>query len=444
MPGHSSNISFEAVPFGPVQATVMGLAFLCALVDGLDLQLIAYVAPVVARELELSDMAMGLVFSAGFIGLAIGSMFLASLGDRWGRKTVLVSSLILFGGCVLITPIAQNVVELAILRLATGLGLGGVMPNAIAISIEYAPRRYRAFMVTFTYMGFMVGAAAGGAFAAFLLRRFGWEFVFVSAGVVPLILAVVITFWMPESLEYLSLKDGVSRRTIRIMRRLKIEDMVVSAAPRKSEIVEKSRMKALFSEGRWKNTLFIWIAMFTNLLSLFSLLQWLPTILEREGMPLEEANLLVSFMWLIGILGALFFAYLSRRASPQRVMAVYLVLSVFFTAALGAAAGENVVLAWPLIIGIGLTGASAQIGFYSLLSELYPASIRVTGIGVAQGIGRVAAIGGPAIVGVVLTAGLSHTEIFLWLAAPLLISAAAVWNVKKAPSSASELNVYEG
>lgn len=438
MQGQSSQIGLDRVRFGALQATVLGLAFLCALLDGLDLQVIAYVAPVVARELELSDTAMGLVFSAGFLGLAIGSVLVASLGDRWGRKAVIVLSLGFFGVCVLITSSAKNVEELAVLRFLTGIGLGGIMPNAIAISVEYSPGRYRPLMVTVTYIGFLLGAALGGVLAVFLLRQFGWQSVFFVAGILPLGLAAVVLFAMPESLEYLAQKKGVSERMTRIMARLKITNIEMVNSNVINGVFEGRRASALFGQGRWKSTILLWVAMFTNLLSLFSLLQWLPSLLEREGMPLGEANSLVSLMWLTAIIGSLSFVYISRKIPLQRVLAIYLTLSVIFTAALGVAARAEIALAWPLTIGIGLTGAAAQIGFYSLLSELYPASIRVTGIGLAQGIGRIAAIGGPAIVGVLLTAGLPQIHIFLWLAAPLLISAVAVWNVKTPhPTAAS-------
>lgn len=430
MQRQSPQLALDSMRFGALPATVTGLAFLCALLDGLDLQVIAYVAPLVARELELSDTAMGLVFSAGFMGLAIGSMFVASLGDRWGRKTVIVLSLVFFGVCVLITSFAKNVQELAVLRLLTGIGLGGIMPNAIAISVEYSPGRYRSLMVTLTYIGFLLGGVLGGVLAVFLVRRFGWQGVFFIAGTLPLGLAAVVLLAMPESLEYLAQKKGGSKRMTRIMARLKITNMELVKPVVNGGVLEGGRVRALFGQERWKSTILLWVAMFTNLLSLFSLLQWLPSLLDREGMPLEEANSLVGLMWLIGIIGSLSFIYISRKIPLQRVLAIYLILSVIFTAALGVAARAEITMAWPLIIGIGLTGVAAQVGFYSLLSELYPASIRVTGIGWAQGVGRMAAIGGPAIVGVLLTAGLSQIHIFLWLAAPLLISAVAVWNVK--------------
>lgn len=155
-------------------------------------------------------------------------------------------------------------------------------------------------------------------------------------------------------------------------------------------------------------------------------------------MPLGDANLLVSFLWLAAIVGSFLFLYISRIMPLQRVLAIYLVLSVILTATLGMVIQDHIAFAGPLIIGIGVTACAAQIGFYPLLSETYPASIRVTGIGIAQGVGRMGAIAGPAIVGVLLTSGVAQLNIFVGLAVPLLISAAAVWNLRMLPLGRSE------
>jgi AAHS family 4-hydroxybenzoate transporter-like MFS transporter len=161
MQGQSQQGVLDGILFGTFHVRVISLTFLCALLDGLDLQIIAYVAPVIAKALSLSDMEIGLTFSMGFVGLAVGSIFIASLGDSWGRKTVIILSIVFFSSLILITPFARNFEQLAAVRFLTGVGLGGVLPNAMAISIEYAPRRYRSFMLILAYIGFVAGAAVG-------------------------------------------------------------------------------------------------------------------------------------------------------------------------------------------------------------------------------------------------------------------------------------------
>ena len=438
MQGQLQQGVLDGIPFGTFHVKVISLTFLCALLDGLDLQIIAYVAPVIAKALNLSDTEIGLIFSAGFVGIAVGSMFIASLGDSWGRKTVIVLSIVFFSSLILITPFCKNVEELAAVRFLTGVGLGGILPNAMAISIEYAPQRYRSFMLILAYIGFVAGAAAGGGVANILMRWYGWESVFYIVGAISLAIAALMLVALPESLEYLIQQKSGSERLKRLLARFQIKSVDIARWAASNRVPDKGRVRALFDQGRQRNTIFLWIAMFANVFYIFSLIQWLPSLLERNGMPLGDANLLVSFLWLAAIVGSFLFLYISRIIPLQKVLAIYLVLSVILTATLGMVIQDHIAFAGPLIIGIGVTACAAQIGFYPLLSETYPASIRVTGIGIAQGVGRVGAIAGPAIVGVLLTSGVAQLNIFVGLAVPLLISAVAVWNLRMLPLGRSE------
>lgn len=438
MQGQSQQGVLDGILFGTFHVRVISLTFLCALLDGLDLQIIAYVAPVIAKALSLSDMEIGLTFSMGFVGIAVGSIFIASLGDSWGRKTVIILSIVFFSSLILITPFARNFEQLAAVRFLTGVGLGGVLPNAMAISIEYAPRRYRSFMLILAYIGFVAGAAVGGGVANILMRWYGWESVFYIIGTISLAIAALMLAALPESLEYLIQQKSGSERLKRLLARFQIKSVDIARWAVSNRVPDKGRVRALFDQERQRNTILLWIAMFANVFCIFSLIQWLPSLLARNGMPLGDANLLVSFLWLAAIVGSFLFLYISRIMPLQRVLAIYLVLSVILTATLGMVIQDHIAFAGPLIIGIGVTACAAQIGFYPLLSETYPASIRVTGIGIAQGVGRMGAIAGPAIVGVLLTSGVAQLNIFVGLAVPLLISAAAVWNLRMLPLGRSE------
>lgn len=178
-----------------LQIRVVALAFLTALLDGLDLQIIAYAAPVMARDLRLTETSLGVIFSGGFAGLAAGSMFLAPLGDRFGRRTIMILCLVVFGLSVLATPLAQHAEQIFVLRVLTGVGLGGVMPNAVAISMEFSPARLRASMVSFTTFGFIIGGAAGGVVAASLIPLVGWKGMLFIVGALPLALALIEFFF---------------------------------------------------------------------------------------------------------------------------------------------------------------------------------------------------------------------------------------------------------
>jgi AAHS family 4-hydroxybenzoate transporter-like MFS transporter len=408
-----------------LQIRVVALAFLTALLDGLDLQIIAYAAPAMARDLRLAETSLGVIFSGGFAGLAAGSMLIAPLGDRWGRRTIMILCLLLFGACVLATPLAENAEQLFVLRVVTGLGLGGVMPNAIAISMEFSPARLRASMVSLTYFGFIIGAAVGGIVAASLIPLMGWKGMLYIVGALPLALALIEFFFLPESPEYLSNRRHVADSTARIQGDRIAGSIEQKPAPRTSP------MRAIFSAENRRNSALMWIAMFANLSIAFAVVQWLPTILSRTGFALENANSLVGLMWVSAVPGVVILLYLSKRIGLQRSLGSFLCIGSVVTCALGAVIAASASDAvWLLMIGFGMTLAGAQVGFYSLLAAVYPGSSRVTGIGWAQGVGRLGAVVGPAAIGLLLADGMSIVILFVYLSIPVLVSAVAVWNVR--------------
>src|SRR6478736_5879952 len=191
----------------PVGGFQMRLLLTCAAVlflDGFDTQAIGYVAPALAKEWGLTKGALGPVFSAGLFGLMIGALVFGPLADRIGRKKIIILSTLAFGIGTLATAFINDVNTLLLVRFLTGLGLGGAMPNTIAITSEFSPHRRRATMVMIMFCGFSVGAALGGLLAAALIPHFGWRSVFVVGGVAPLLLAPVLAAHLPESVRFLA------------------------------------------------------------------------------------------------------------------------------------------------------------------------------------------------------------------------------------------------
>src|ERR1700692_1054967 len=192
----------------PVGGFQIKLLLACAAVlflDGFDTTSIGFVAPALAKEWGLTKGALGPVFSAGLFGLMIGALIFGPVADRIGRKNIIVLSTAAFGIGTLITIFAQDVYWLIAIRFLTGLGLGGAMPNAIALTSEFSPQRRRGTMVMAMFCGFSVGAALGGLLAAALIPMFGWRSVFVIGGVAPLIYAPFLASWLPESIRFLAL-----------------------------------------------------------------------------------------------------------------------------------------------------------------------------------------------------------------------------------------------
>src|SRR6201998_314172 len=207
----------------PVGAFQIKLLLICAAVlflDGFDTQAIGYVAPALAKEWYLGKGALGPVFSAGLFGLMIGALVFGPLADRVGRKRIIIFSTVAFGIGAFATAFAQDITTLLVIRFLTGLGLGGAMPNAIAVTAEYNPQRRRATMVMITFCGFSVGAALGGFLAADLIPRFGWRSVFIVGGIAPLLVVPALAWRLPESVRFLATTGQAAGRIAGLLERV--------------------------------------------------------------------------------------------------------------------------------------------------------------------------------------------------------------------------------
>src|SRR3954467_12675821 len=204
----------------PVGGFQIKLLLTCAAVlflDGFDTQAIGYVAPALAKEWGLSKAALGPVFSAGLFGLMIGALLFGPLADRIGRKKIIIFSTLAFGIGTLATAFIGDVNTLLAIRFLTGLGLGGAMPNAIAMTSEFSPHRRRATMVMVMFCGFSIGAALGGLLAAALIPQFGWRSVFLVGGIAPLLLVPILALRLPESVRFLALTGTANARVAELL-----------------------------------------------------------------------------------------------------------------------------------------------------------------------------------------------------------------------------------
>src|ERR1700742_4800076 len=193
----------------PVTGFQWRTLFVCVSVlfmDGYDTQAIGYVAPALVKDWHLDKAALAPVFALGLVGMMLGGLFFGPLADRFGRKRFIILCTAAFGVFSLLTAFAQTPGQLMALRLLTGIGLGGAMPNVVALAVEYFPKRRRASAVTMVFVGFTIGAAIGGFAIAGLLRSYGWPVLFIIGGIIPLILVPLILALLPESLAFLVLK----------------------------------------------------------------------------------------------------------------------------------------------------------------------------------------------------------------------------------------------
>lgn len=446
MPGqHAIAVTavIERARFGRFQFMITALCALIALLDGFDTQAIAYVAPVIAEKWGMSVAGFGPIFGAGLAGLTVGAFILSPAADRFGRKSIILLSMLIFGVFSLVTAWAGSMNELLVYRFLTGVGLGGAMPNIIALTSEYAPARLRATLVTIMFCGFPFGSTVGGLISAPLIGAYGWPAVFIVGGVAPLLVLLVLLVWLPESVRYLVASGAPAERIRHILHRL---DPARADQITPDSVYVLNEPKAagftvaqLFQEGRARTTLLLWAAFFMNLLVMYFLVNWLPSLLRAGGMPIQTAILSTAVLNLGGVVGAISLGRMIDRRNPHLVLGTAYAASALFI--VGVAFGaHDLWLLMPAIFLAGFGVVGAQIGMNALAAGIYPTAIRSTGVGWALGVGRIGSIIGPVVGGMLLGAGWSAQGVILAAVAPALLASVAVFVLGRHSTSADRVS----
>ena len=421
----------EAQPVGGFQIRLLLTCAAVLFLDGFDTTAIGYVAPSLAKEWGLTKGALGPVFSAGLFGLMIGALLFGPLADRIGRKKIIIFSTLAFGIGTLVTAFVQDVNTLLAIRFLTGLGLGGAMPNTIALTSEFSPQRRRATMVMAMFCGFSLGAALGGFLAAGLIPHFGWRSVFIVGGVAPLLLVPMLALKLPESVRFLALTGRADARVAQLLGRINPR-AVVAAATRfvvhEPELVGMPVLH-LFRAGRTLVTLLLWVVFFMSLLDLYFLSNWLPTVLNDLGASVSEAAAIGSMLQVGGVVATFALGYIIDRFS-FRALALLYFIAVFAVGAIGQL-GHSVALVSMAIFVAGFCIVGGQIAANALAAGFYPTSVRASGVGWALGIGRVGSIVGPLVGGALLTMKWSTGAVFVAAAAAALCAALAAFSLSR-------------
>jgi AAHS family 4-hydroxybenzoate transporter-like MFS transporter len=409
---------------------------LCALVlfvDGFDVQGITYVAPSISQEWGLARGQLWPALTSGLVGVMLGAMLIAPLADRVGRRSVITLSCVAFGILTLATVLVDSLTSLTILRFLTGLGLGSALPNAIGLASEYAPHRRRAMVVMFVGSGISLGAIAAGMATAQLVAPFGWRAVFVVGGILPLLLAALLGYFLPESIRLAAALPGRKAEAKRLLRQIEPGVGADDAIELVSDDREggKTTVADLFKDGRGTATVCLWVAFFMSLLNVYLAINWLPTSLTATGFTVQQAAVMTSLYHVGGVLGTYAIGLLMDRLGAHRMVLVGLLLAAVGFYAFATATGMT---QWPttailMLAGIGVIGA--QVGATALASMTYPVTMRATGLGWALGVGRVGSIVGPTIGGLMLATAADARSVYLACIAPVLIGMAAIALLKR-------------
>ena len=426
----------RAIDDGAVSAFQVRAIALCSLVaflDGLDSQTIAVAGPLIADSIGLQRAALGPVFSAGLLGAMLGALAFGPLGDRIGRKRVLVVSATVFGVFTILTAYCGSYSTVLAVRFLAGIGLGGAVPCFIALASEYAPQRRRAMVASLIWAAFPLGGIAGGFLSAAILAHSDWQLIFLIGGALPLAVALALALWLPESISFMIAAGADPARIGALVAR------ICPGTPADARYVaDEKRAKGmavvhLFTEGRAARTLLLWVPFFAGFGILAITVLWAPVLLREHGMPLSQAALVLGVSGVGALFGMGSAGRLIERFGALAVLVPSFLLGAVSVGALGYAAVSLPTMATALFL-VGLfigTGASGSIALAALT---YPTAMRSSGIGWAMGMGRFGQVLAPLFAAAAVAAGWDSEHLFLAFAiAPALGALAIVALQGRAP-----------
>jgi len=414
-------------PFSGFQWVIFALCFIVVLADGFDTAAIGFIAPSLIGEWGVERPALGPVLSAALFGLAFGALCSGPLADHFGRKTMLSASVLLFGVACTASSFSANLTQLTVLRFVTGIGLGAAMPNAVTLMSEYCPDRRRATLTNLMFCGFPLGAAFGGFLAAWMIPQWGWRSVLELGGAVPLVLAVVMFAYLPESVRYMVAEGYPTERIRNALNRISS-----SAAQATSFfITEKapfnqaqSAIGVVLSRSYVVGSVMLWLAYFMGLVIFYALINWMPILFKDAGMTPRTATL-ISALFPLGGVGAVLFGFLMDRFNANRIIAAGYALTAACVYAIGQAIGDVGWLMAAVFVG-GTLMNTAQSSMPALAAAFYPTHGRATGVSWMLGFGRFGGIAGSFLVAELTRRQLGLSEIFAIVAAAGVVAAVAL------------------
>ena len=419
----------DAVPISALQRTVFALCVLVSMLDGFNTQSIAFVAPSIAREWGLTPLDFGYIFSATLLGSVVGTSLFGMLADRFGRARLTVAATLLFGAFSGLAVFAHGFGALVACRVIGGIGLGGAIPNTMALASEYAPQRSRATIVTMTLWGFPVGSILGGLASGPIIHDFGWRAVFLVGAILPLALVPVLIWLLPESIRYLSTipkrRDEVAKLLARMAPGYTIAP---PPAVKAAATARRGNLAELFGPRLAATTTLLATALFMSLLLTYLLVNWVPMILSQAGLPLSSAILGTVGINLGGIVGSFLLSRaIDRSPRPMALLGggylaagLALVLVGLFVSTSGAYALIGLTLCGFLLVG-------SQMSMTAFTSTQFPVALRGTGIGFVQAIGRIGSLVGPMAGGLLLSRGLAPAQLFTFCIGPALLASLALF-----------------
>ncbi|MPW44940.1 MFS transporter [Acinetobacter guerrae] len=403
----------------PMQKLVIFLCLMIVVVDGIDISIMGFVAPVIKQEWGISTTDLAPVMSAALIGLALGAVVSGPLADKFGRKKLLIINLLGFGLFTLLAALSSGVNELMIYRFIAGLFMGGVMPQAVTLVTDYSPMRLNGRMVTIILSGFTIGAAIGGFLAAWVIPHYNWHAMMIIGGVLPIILAIIAIFVLPESIGYKVLKQHPKQEIDAIIHKMapnfdtRNKEFVLP----KAKTATTNPVKTVLSPFYVLGSFLLWWSYASGLFVVYLLGSWLPMMSHEFGFSISEASLITAIYQLGGPIGCIACGYLMDKINPHIGLVIAYVIAIVFMVFVGEV-GHNFVMYSTMCFFIGMWMNGANAGLNSISSAFYPVFARATGNSWMHGIGRMGAVASAFAGAYFLSLGWPASKIFLILCLP--------------------------
>ena len=404
-----------------VQYFSIAICFLMSVLDGMDVLVVSYCAPAIAEDLNLGPKTLGFVFSAGLIGMAIGAVFLAPFADKFGRKKLILASAFIMGLSVLLTSLSENILQLILMRLVSGLGIGCMLATTATLTSENVLNNSKDFWVSLVISGYPVGAVVSGYVAAAIIPSYGWESMFVLAGLTTLLTIPLIFFFLSESPQFYlkkQPKDALAKANkILIKMNFKPLDSLPKIGLKANN---KPLVSRLFSEKYKISTLQLWAALFFAFGCLYFLISWIPKLATDAGLSIELAIYAGTIFNVGAFFGIVLQGYFSSKIGLKKTISFFLLLTFLLMASFKLFIGTDILLFVYFLLGFSLQGGF--VGLYAVAARLYPTEFKTTGVGWAIGMGRVGGILAPLIGGLLISIGLSLSANFFIFSIPALIA----------------------
>lgn len=423
----------DNAPLGPSQIRVVALVTLALILEGFDIQLAAFAAPAIREEWSLAATAMGPMLAAVMVGMAIGGAVGGSLGDRIGRRPTLILAVVIFGFTTCLASLASNLWQLTALRFIAGIGFGAAYPNAAVLVGEWAPLRVRAKAIALLTLGLPIGGLIGSAISAILIPALGWRMTFLAAGILPLVIAALMYFSLPESLAFMARDDRRHTMVRQILARLSkgnvAEADIVMRDEESTQTTDAGERDSILSARNRRVTAGFWLAFFCNFTVAYLVMNWLPMLLTMLGTEQAEAIRGSFYMNLAGIVGLVLAALIYPRLGSRKTLGFMLLgpsaavliagLSTLGEGAAGPIPAPLMVLAGACLAYWGVSGATASL--WSLSVHAYSVRARATGLGWANSVGRLGGLASTLIGGWLILLEPSPFLFLAFVAAVLLV-----------------------